>query len=92
MTAEQFIKDYTNHCSNELADGGFNEWLTPEQAHRAVEIAKDAFIEKAVNYLNSKLYDWVQIEHPNPSVSHNTILKQDFIEEFKNYMNYMEGV
>ena len=38
MTAEQFIKDYTNHCSNELTDGGFHEWLTPEQAIRAVEL------------------------------------------------------
>lgn len=48
MTAEQFIKDYSNHCSNELAYGGFHEWLTPEQALRAVEIAKDAFIEKGL--------------------------------------------
>lgn len=51
MTAEQFIKDYTNHCSNELAYGGFHEWLTPEQALRAVEIANDAFIEKACQWL-----------------------------------------
>ena len=41
MTAEQFIKDYTNHCSNELADGGFHEWLTPEQALRAVELERN---------------------------------------------------
>ena len=41
MTAEQFIKDYTNHCSNELADGGFHEWLTPEQAVRAVELGRN---------------------------------------------------
>lgn len=40
MTAEQFIKDYTNHCSNEFADGGFHEWLSPEQALRAVELAR----------------------------------------------------
>ena len=41
MTAEQFIKDYTNYCSNELADGGFHEWLTPEQALRAVELGRN---------------------------------------------------
>ena len=40
MTAEQFIKDYTNYCSNEFVDGGFHEWLTPEQALRAVELAR----------------------------------------------------
>ena len=41
MTAEQFIKDYTNYCSNELADGGLHEWLTPEQALRAVELGRN---------------------------------------------------
>ena len=46
----------------------------------------DVFIEKAVNYLNSKLCDWVRIEHPNPSVSPNVIIKQDFIDDFKKYM------
>lgn len=46
----------------------------------------DAFIKKVENYLNSKLYDWVRIEHPNPSVSPELIIKQDFIEDFKNYM------
>ena len=51
MTPEQFIKDYSKHCSNELFEGGFHEWLTPEQALRAVEIAKDAFIEKATFYI-----------------------------------------
>ena len=46
----------------------------------------DTFIEKAVSYLDSKLYDWVRIEHPNPSVSPELIIKQDFIKDFKNYM------
>ena len=48
--------------------------------------SNDAFIEKAACYLNSKLYDWVRIEHPNPSVSPELIIKQDFIKDFKNYM------
>ena len=47
--AEQFIRKCTRTCSNELvsiqsADGkniiSYHEWLTPEQALRAVEIAK----------------------------------------------------
>ena len=41
MTAEQFIKDYTKSCSNELVDGGFHEWLAPEQALRAVELGRN---------------------------------------------------
>jgi len=59
----------------------------PEPGQENIEyVRKDAFIEKAVSYLNSKLYDWVRIEYPNPSVSPELIIKQDFIEDFKNYM------
>ena len=76
MTAEQFIKDYTNHCSNELADGGFHEWLTPEQALRAVEIAKDAFIEKAKNWLYLQLNE-INMEGED---------MENFLEDFKTYM------
>ena len=39
--AEQFIRDYTKRCSNELTDGSYHEWLTPDQARRAVEIAME---------------------------------------------------
>ena len=46
--AKQFIKDCTRTCSNELISIedihgttviSYHEWLTPEQALRAVEIA-----------------------------------------------------
>jgi len=49
MTPEQFIKDCTQSCSNELiavedTHGKkvifYHEWLTPEQALRAVELAR----------------------------------------------------
>ena len=49
MTAEQFIKDYTNYCSNELADGGLHEWLTPEQALRAVELGRNGLWHPATD-------------------------------------------
>lgn len=49
--AKQFIKDYTSGCSNELTDGVYHEWLTPEQALAAVEIAKEEVIEKACSWL-----------------------------------------
>jgi len=50
MTAEQFIKDYTRTCSNELIAVedihgkkviSYREWLTPEQALRAVELGRN---------------------------------------------------
>ena len=44
--AEQFIKDYTRNCSNELCyEEGlgnlYEPWLTPDQALRAVELARE---------------------------------------------------
>ena len=62
-------------------------WSESKRTDYDIEYTRtDAFIEKAVNYLNSKLYDWVRIEHLNPSVSPKSILKQDFIEDFKTYI------
>lgn len=56
----QFIKDYTMGCSNQLEvvktiDGTetilYHEWLTPEQALAAVEIAREELIDKACEWL-----------------------------------------
>lgn len=50
---EDFIKNCTRGCSNEIVlvkDGDkplYHEWLTPEQALRAVEIEKDELLDKA---------------------------------------------
>ena len=53
--AEKFISDCTRNCSNELIaveskDGkeviSYHEWLTPDQARRAVEIAREEMVEK----------------------------------------------
>ena len=46
--AEKFIQDYTKNCSNEMESPlyanpklNFYPWLTPDQARRAVEIARE---------------------------------------------------
>ena len=49
--AEQFIKDYTRSCSNELCyEEGlgnlYEPWITPDQALRAVENEREAQEEK----------------------------------------------
>lgn len=62
-------------------------WHSKKITNSDIEYTRtDAFIEKAVSYLNSKLYDWVQTTNPNQRSYANTIMKQDFIEGFKNYM------
>ena len=61
--AEKFIQDYTRNCSNEIAHwdiGGqsvkpiYSPWLTPDQAKRAVEIAREETIEKACYVIRHK--------------------------------------
>lgn len=41
MTPEEYIKAYARGCSNELLHGGYHEWLTPENALAAVELARE---------------------------------------------------
>ena len=43
MTAEEYINTYTRGNSNELVHGGYHEWLTPENALAAVELAREEF-------------------------------------------------
>ena len=49
MTPEEYIKAYTRGNSNELVYGGYHEWLTPENALAAVELAREEImLNKAV--------------------------------------------
>lgn len=48
MTPEEYIKAYTRGCSNELIHGGYHEWLTPENALAAAELAREEFKKDAV--------------------------------------------
>jgi hypothetical protein len=48
--AEEFIKKNTNQLSNE--DGfDYIPWLTPDDARKAVEIAREEVIEQTVEWL-----------------------------------------
>lgn len=61
--AEKFIQDYTKNCSNELCAVedrfgkkviSYHEWLTPDQARKAVEIAREEMIDKLKKWIASK--------------------------------------
>ena len=60
MTPEEYIKAYTRGCSNELVHGGYHEWLTPENALAAVELAREEVKKDAI--YASKL-TWQDIQH-----------------------------
>ena len=87
MKAEQFIKEYSNHCSNELCAIedkfgkkviSYREWLTPDQALRAVEIAREELIEKACEWLEEHLLNFWSQRITNTDY---------FIEDFKQAIN-----
>ena len=80
MTPEEYIKAYTRGNSNELVGGGYHEWLTPENALAAVELAreemmknaKDATIRmgRAANFIEQswELDDYLQTFHSGQKV------------------------
>ena len=49
MTPEEYIKAYTRGNSNELVGDGYHEWLTPENALAAVELAREEFMKDAID-------------------------------------------
>lgn len=80
--AEKFIQDYTRNCSNEIVCGICEPWLTPDQARRAVEIAREELIDKAIGWIeeiNNHHYIMRYSDSCKPPISELT-------EWFKNYM------
>ena len=69
--AEQFIQDYTRNCSNKIlrsknesftnipCKGEYYPWLTPDQARRAVEIAREETYDKIWHWLAEHINDYV---------------------------------
>lgn len=61
--AEKFIQDCTRNCSNVVVYSGmsergefrYHEWLTPDQALRAVEIARTETIDEVVEWLKKNV-------------------------------------
>ena len=89
--AEDFIKDCTRHHSNAQIDANdltkevkvlyFHEWLGPDQALRAVEIAREELIDKACEWLKSYRQDT-----PDGTGYVDGIVNDKTIEEFKQAM------
>ena len=93
--ARQFIKDYTRGCSNELCAVedrygkkviSYHEWLTPEQALAAVEIAREELIDKACEWLRThREADYFEPISLNYCGAGN-VNKKKMIVDFKKYM------
>ena len=65
--AEKFIQDYTRNCSNVFINpklGGTEEnhpWLTPDQARRAVEIAREELLEKVCSFIADNIGEYIDV-------------------------------
>ena len=69
--AEKFIQDCTRNCSNELCAVedrfgkkviSYHEWLSPDQALRAVEIAREELLEKAILWMKMHTFMFQSLE------------------------------
>ena len=54
--AEKFIQDCTRNCSNEFEPqkappSVYNPWITPEDARKAVEIAREETIKEVCEWI-----------------------------------------
>ena len=79
--AEEFIESYTRKCSNEIDQLGadiaafseYHPWLTPDQARRAVEIARE------------EIYEWLSVNFFNYFAARCSMLDM-FLEDLKQAM------
>ena len=67
--AEKFIQDCTRNYSNEVngwIDGKnssfYQLWLTPDQARKAVEIAREEMVEKVCEFLDNDLCCYIKAQ------------------------------
>lgn len=94
--AEKFISEHTRNCSNAVAYSGMiegsefrhHEWLTPDQARRAVEIAMEEMIEKAQDWIADTFkYDGAE-DFNGGDNDVMSMLLDDFTEYIKRAMKY----
>ena len=78
--AEKFISDCTRNCSNELiaveSRAGkevisYHDWLTPDQARKAVEIARE------------EIYEWLEMNISDYIVEHHLLFPLHTDVEFE---------
>ena len=79
--AEKFISEHTKNCSNEFEPQKapppvYNPWLTPDQARKAVEIAREETLQEVKEKLLIML---------NTSIDNKHFFEQldDYIEELE---------
>lgn len=84
--AQQYIWDYTKNCSNQLVFEDeehkyYEPWLTPDHALGAIQIAKEEFVERAVEWFDKHI-----THKSDKGVVINFDCYTDLINSFKKYV------
>ena len=87
MTAEEYIKAYTRGCSNELVGGGYHEWLTPENALAAVELAREEKQEPASEDLEREMDKYFETM---PVLEYENIFEDTFQRIAKHFAQWQK--
>ena len=77
MTAEEYIKDFTRGCSNELDNGEYEYWLTPWQAEAACNLAREEVREQ---------FEKERLKHCDELTAEQAQMESDFVvQHLKNF-------
>ncbi len=92
---EDFIKEYTRNCCNEFSETksnglggyisrkGFAPWLTPDQARKVAEIAREETINEAC--------EWLYNHNDYICGSTNGIARYDMDKLIEDLKKHLEG-
>jgi len=91
--AEKFIKVCTRNCSNKLYDNlsqDYEPWLTPDQARKAVEIAREEMWNDICEWIEENICEYFDGENIMFSVTHleniDVFEQEKFINDLKQAM------
>ena len=95
--AEKFIEDYTRKCSNETTKYGsydhtYHEWLTSDQARKAVEIAREEMLNEICEWFEENIGEYCDGENIMFSATHieniDVFGQKRFIKDLKQAMKH----
>ena len=86
--ADEFIREHTRICSNEFEPqkappSVYNPWLTPDQARRAVEIAREEMMENVCQFIQKHHHEYTSWNTEEYELEFNT---EQFIQDIKQVM------
>ena len=93
--AEKFIEEHTKNCSNELLYDekeiiGYEPWLTPDQARKAVEIAREEILNDICEWIEENIGEYCDGENIMFSATHienvDVFGQERFINDLKQAM------